>query len=133
MSMSIFRKNVNVEFFPENCNVEFRPKKYQRWIFVFFSKMSRTDFLQLHYLIFCMEFPIVEIFWQKSKMLTKIEIFDKNRNFWQKSKFLTKIEIFHKNRNFSQKSKFFTNIEIFHKNLNVEFSPASLLSINYPN
>jgi len=47
---------------------------------------------------------------QKSKFLSKIEIFVKIRNlcqkskfFFQKSKFLSKIEVFVKNRSFGQK------------------------------
>ena len=51
-------------------------------------------------------------FCQKSKILSKIEIFVIKRNFCQKSKFLSKIEIFVKNRNSLSK------IEIFVKNRN---------------
>jgi len=41
----------------------------------------------------------IEIFLQKSKFWSKIEILDKNRSFGRKSKFWTKIEVLVENRN----------------------------------
>ena len=58
----------------------------------------------------------VNFFCQKSKFLSNIEIFNKNRNFYQNSKFLSKLEIFIKTRNFYKNSKFLSTVEIFYKN-----------------
>ena len=58
------------------------------------------------------------------KKLSKIRFFVKSRNFCQKSKFLSKVEIFVKsemfvkNQNFCLKSKFFSKIQIFVQNPN---------------
>jgi len=53
----------------------------------------------------------IENLGRKSKSLSKIENFGKNRNLCQKSKILAKIEIFVKNRKFWQKSKSLSKIE----------------------
>ena len=63
------------------------------------------------------------LFFNKSKFWSKIEIFVKNRNLCQKSKFLSKIEIYVKNRNLCQKSKFLSKIEIFVQNRNFRENP----------
>ena len=58
--------------------------------------------------VFCEKWKFLtktENFYQRSKLVWKIEIVVKNGKFWQKSKLLSKIKIVVKNPNFSQKSK----------------------------
>ena len=59
-------------------------------------------------------------FWQKTKLLSKIEIFIENRNFEGKSKFWEKAEFLTENRNFDRKSKFWKKTEILTERRNFD-------------
>jgi len=99
--------------------VTFRDAYYYMYI----KAGKRRDLLryQLHFYDFFPSkkgFMFIDIFWQKLKFWSKIEVLVKSRNFGQKSKFWSKIEILVKDRNFGQKLKFWSKIEVLVKNRN---------------
>ena len=60
----------------------------------------------------------IETVW-KSRLLTKISIFDQNFDFWPKFRFLTKISIFDQNFDFREKFRLLRKISILDNNLDV--------------